>query len=133
MKTREARIGMSSILFAAALLLTIAFGCGSDEVLNQSDECPDPDDPEVHYIDGSHENTEVCWGALFTCPDGQDWIPHQCGCGCLGPDEPISLSGCDPEEPVESCPDGYTCNECATSSCPECDDCIIGCVQIPTK
>ncbi len=81
--------------------------------------------------------------ATGSCPDCADCRsgcvlgPVACGshddCGVtLGDDVCVFALGvcaqrCGPASPP--CPPAYFCNDCATSSCPGCDDCVGACVQ----
>jgi len=47
--------------------------------------CPDPSDPNVHYILGSHDDPSVCFAILFSCDPGQTLFSNACGCGCIDP------------------------------------------------
>lgn len=60
--------------------------------------CPDPVDPEVHYI---HQDPAGCAPIKFTCDPGQVAFSDACGCGCLGPANPAPSSPTcpDPADP----------------------------------
>lgn len=54
-------------------------GCIDDDPM----ECPDPDDPAVHYIGDSHENPALCGVITFGCEEDQTLFTDECGCGCI--------------------------------------------------
>ena len=70
---------------------------GPDD-LNGGGECPDPDDPGVHYIGDSAENPELCWVINFACDEDQTAFTDECGCGCIDA-EP------EPQPEPDACPD----------------------------
>ncbi|MCB9655285.1 MAG: hypothetical protein H6729_14280 [Deltaproteobacteria bacterium] len=45
--------------------------------------CPDPADPNVHYLYGPSSEIEGCLVVLFECNDDQDLFNNECGCGCI--------------------------------------------------
>src|SRR5690606_24005458 len=47
--------------------------------------CPDPGDPEVHYV--SRDPAE-CALIDFDCSPPQTLFSSECGCGCIGPEAP---------------------------------------------
>ncbi len=61
-------------------------------------ECPDPSDPEAHYLAGSDTNPAICTRITFACPEGQTSFSDVCGCGCLG-GEPEPPACPDPSDP----------------------------------
>jgi hypothetical protein len=62
--------------------------------------CPDPEDPEVTYMNDSAGNPDKCAVILFTCEPGREPFSNECGCGCVGPVPPPA-----PPEPPLGCPD----------------------------
>jgi hypothetical protein len=55
--------------------------------LAQADVCPDPADPRVHYLEGSHEDPALCTEASPVCRDVEGYPEEpfaspECGCGC---------------------------------------------------
>jgi hypothetical protein len=64
---------------AAALLLLIGAGCGTDP-------CPDPADPNVRYVEGSRADPARCQVIRFACEEGEAAFSDDCGCGCIRTD-----------------------------------------------
>jgi hypothetical protein len=52
--------------------------CGGGE------ECPDPNDPSVHY---ASQDPQQCTVILFHCTEDQEYFGGECGCGCVDKEE----------------------------------------------
>jgi len=46
-------------------------------------DCFDPEDPSVHYAEGTIEEPTLCWDIDFSCDDNQEIFDNECGCGCI--------------------------------------------------
>ena len=102
-------------------------GCGcvalDSSPLGGDDTCPSAD--EALYLS---EETKVCDGITFTCPEGEERFDSRCGCGCR-PSCP------DPNDPMVHylSQDVGTCDRIGFSCPPDCaafdDRCGCGCVE----
>lgn len=52
----------------------------SPPVAPRADDCPDPDDPRVHYVS---EDPHDCARLRFRCEPGEMPFSGECGCGCV--------------------------------------------------
>lgn len=57
-------------------------------------ECPERDDPSVHYVN-PEADPEVCLAMFFSCNEDQTLFSNECGCGCID-QEPLCPSRDDP-------------------------------------
>ena len=92
------------------------------------DDCPDPDDPDVHY---ESRDPDFCERARIFCEEGQELFSNECGCGCIGPEAPDGECN----GPC-TCPQGALCADgqcengfvaewcCTIDGCPEGERCI---------
>ena len=62
------------------------------------ESCPDPSDPNVHFVGDSDENPKICLAVKFTCEKNQKlFTSATCGCGCIDTNcqvEPLCALGC---------------------------------------
>jgi hypothetical protein len=99
--------------FAFSMLLP---GCGGDVVVDAP-----PDDDGGPSSSGASSSSSSSGGGR-TCADHLDCGPNEVCIFATGACAPI----CD-RASCDSCGAGSVCNSCATSSCPECDDCLSAC------
>ena len=66
-----------ALLLAAALLIA---ACDSP---SGPEDCPDPADPRVSYIENDPRQCEVI---RFLCVPGGAAFSNECGCGCIRQD-----------------------------------------------
>lgn len=59
--------------------------CGCGCIDGSTATCPDPNDPKVHYVNGSDSNPAACLNILFGCEPDQTLFSNDCGCGCIDP------------------------------------------------
>lgn len=86
------RISRSALGLAAWVLAA----CGSVPTGGggRGGQCPDPNDPNVHY---ASQNPDSCEHVDLSCNDQHYAFSDECGCGCI---DPVNPSPCpDPNEP----------------------------------
>jgi hypothetical protein len=101
-------------------------GCQTCEC-NPPPLCPDPRDPEVHYVS---DDPAECAVVRFACEVGQQPFSNECGCGCVGPVEVI----CPLVRCAEPCEFGFAQDEngCQTCEClPPPRECICPAIFAP--
>jgi hypothetical protein len=69
-----------------ALLLLAALLIAACDSPSATDDCPDPADPRVTYIEGTRDNPQRCEVIRFVCNPGGTAFSNECGCGCIRPD-----------------------------------------------
>lgn len=83
----------------AALVLAACGGSvtggGGGEAGGPGGQCPDPNDPNVHY---ASQNPDACALVDLACNEQQTGFNDACGCGCIGPTEPTACP--DPNDPA---------------------------------
>ena len=117
------------LLFIGFLFGVLIAGCSDDFEYRSTDEawpleepasagapppdCPDADDPGVHYHSTDAEYCEeIAWGAWGSRPcidwfdeiDDAESFRNECGCGCIG--EPREVIYCD----IDGCPEEQYCH-----------------------
>lgn len=101
-----------------------------------ANECPDPNDPSVHYIGDSDQDPSICLVVLFACDENQTLFTNECGCGCIDNEEPPP-----PPPPADdSCEDNCGgnagscwCDENCSSFGDCCDDYADFCEEPPPE
>lgn len=125
--------------------------CGYDNGCGHLDECPDVNDPTVHYIseDPSQCGLTDCGGPETDCvPCGanQEYFEDDCGCGCIDipPPEPVCPDSTDPrvhyisEDPAAcdqtDCGGPETdCIPCSVDQEYFSNECGCGCIDLPAQ
>jgi hypothetical protein len=108
----------------------VDFGdCCSDAAsVCQVAQCPDPADPTVSYL--SEDGLE-CAALTFSCGAGETLFSDECGCGCIGTEDPGCPDAADPnvnymfEDPVQCQAALFMCEEGQTQFS---NDCGCGCI-----
>lgn len=91
--------------------------------------CPDPADPNVHYVS---QSVATCSVSLIGCAAGQTAFNDSCGCGCIGPVAPACPNPADPkvhyisQDPLKCAAILFQCNANQTSFS---DGCGCGCID----
>jgi hypothetical protein len=103
-------------------------GCVGPEPTPLPPGCPDPADPDVHYVS---QDPSVCAAAFFACGPEQESFDDACGCGCIGPATPTCPDPNDPNVHYIS-DDPATCAAadfaCAATQTAFDDECGCGCI-----
>lgn len=101
-----------------------ACGCGCiGPGSSNPSTCPDPADPLVHYVAA---DPSACAAALFACNDEQTTFDDECGCGCIGPEDPSCPASNDPNvhyvshDPQQCAAADFACAEGQTMFSNEC-------------
>jgi hypothetical protein len=53
---------------------------GAEDAGFEPELCPDPSDPEVHYVSG---DPNACRSVVLDCTFDQNGFDNACGCGCI--------------------------------------------------
>ena len=69
-----------------ALLLAVTLLIGACDSPSAPDDCPDPSDPRVSYVEGSRDAPQRCDVIRFLCVRGSVAFSSACGCGCIRQD-----------------------------------------------
>jgi hypothetical protein len=117
-------------------------GCG-----HPIEECPDPNDPTVHYLSEDPEQCGLtdCGGPetdCVPCSGDQEYFQDECGCGCIDippPPEPTCPDPNDPavhyisEDPAQcietDCGPETDCIPCGPDQAYFDDECGCGCID----